>query len=303
MSTESKKFYVYVYKDNKDRIFYVGKGIGNRAYNGTRNATCELYKETSEDWSIKIVDRFCSEQDALEKELDLIQKYKNEGHPITNIAGVDDNSTINIFSEEKVGYIKYILFLREHEVIKISDSSIYKEFSTHYQMLQDCKNDVYKNINMIIPDNIEEILSKYHIDSLSEDEIKIANIKYLCNLSKKGVIRATLKDIGDEFGISNSLVSNYEKNQVRSDIKPRSPENLQYYLSKFHPERLTKEQLKWSMVQWVYEKKESGFFNMTNRDIANVFDIPHGTIGDISRKNSKPIKPTQEILNKLYSFM
>ena len=119
---------------------------------------------------------------------------------------------------------------------------------------------MYKNINMIIPDNIEEILEKYHIDSLTEDEVKIANVKYLCDLGKKGVIKASLKEIGDEFGMSNSLVSNYEKNQVRADIKPKCPKNLHYYFSKFNPERLTKEQLKWSMVQWVYEKKESGFF-------------------------------------------
>ena len=90
-------------------------------------------------------------------------------------------------------------------------------------MLYDCKNDTYKNINMIIPDNIDEILKKYHMDSLTEDELKIANVKYLCDLNKKGVIKASLKDIGDEFGMSNSLVSNYEKCQIRSDIKPKCP--------------------------------------------------------------------------------
>lgn len=43
--------------------------------------------------------------------------------------------------------------------------------------------------------------------------------------------------------------------------------------------------------------------NMTNRDIAHIFDIHHGTIGDISRKNSKIIKLIQDIINRLDSFM
>lgn len=170
-------------------------------------------------------------------------------------------------------------------------------------MLQDCKNNIYKNIRMTIPDDIEEIIKKYHIDVLNDDEIKIANIKYLCELNKKGVIKATLKEIGDEFGISNTLVSNYEKEQVRADIAPKKPIDLHKYLCKYKPDRLTKEQLKWSMAKWVYDKKENGFLNMTNRDIADIFEISHGTIGDVNRKNIEPIKPTQEILIKLHQFM
>lgn len=43
--------------------------------------------------------------------------------------------------------------------------------------------------------------------------------------------------------------------------------------------------------------------NMTNRYIAHILDIPHGTIGGISRKNSKLIKSIQDIINRLDSFM
>lgn len=301
-SRDSNKYYVYIYKDIKGNIFYVGKGKNNRAYNGERNYQCELYKKLN-DWKVEIISYFKDEKEALENELKLIKKYKEEGHPITNIIWVNENTTINIFSEEKISHIKYILFLRENNVIKISDNDIFKEFQTHFKMLQDCKNNIYKNIRMTIPDDIEEIIKKYHIDVLNDDEIKIANIKYLCELNKKGVIRATLKEIGDEFGISNTLVSNYEKEQVRADIAPKKPIDLHKYLCKYKPDRLIKEQLRWSMVKWVYDKKESGFFNMTNRDIADIFEIPHGTIEDINRKNIEAIKPIQEILIKLHQFM
>lgn len=49
--------------------------------------------------------------------------------------------------------------------------------------------------------------------------------------------------------------------------------------------------------------KQDGKLLFMYRDIPDIFDIPHSTICDISRKNSKPIKPTQDIINRLYSFM
>ena len=53
---------------------------------------------------VQILERFDTEGEALKKELELIQEYKKEGHPITNILGVDENASINIYSEEKIGY-------------------------------------------------------------------------------------------------------------------------------------------------------------------------------------------------------
>ena len=115
-SRDSNKYYVYIYKDIKGNIFYVGKGKNNRAYNGERNYQCELYKKLN-DWKVEIISYFKDEKEALENELKLIKKYK-EGHPITNIIGVNENTTINIFSEEKISHIKYILFLEKIMLLK-----------------------------------------------------------------------------------------------------------------------------------------------------------------------------------------
>lgn len=54
----------------------MGKGKGDRAYNGIRNSTCELDKESSEKWDIEIIDTFDTDEEALENELKLIWKDK-----------------------------------------------------------------------------------------------------------------------------------------------------------------------------------------------------------------------------------
>lgn len=44
------------------------------------------------------------------------------------------------------------------------------------------------------------------------------------------------------------------------------------------------------------------FINMINRDIADILDTLYGTIFGISRRNSKAIKPTQDMINEVYSI-
>ena len=74
---EELKYYVYKLIDPRNgNVFYVGKGKGDRAYNGIRNSTCELDKESSEKWDIEIIDTFDTDEEALENELKLIWKDK-----------------------------------------------------------------------------------------------------------------------------------------------------------------------------------------------------------------------------------
>ena len=77
------KHYVYVHKGADGEIFYVGKGVGDRAYSKDRMPHWHHYVKTrcGGQYTVEIVRRFQNDEVALEFENDLIALH---GHQIVN---------------------------------------------------------------------------------------------------------------------------------------------------------------------------------------------------------------------------
>ena len=71
---ESRCYYVYEHY-NDDGIFYVGKGSGNRAWEGRRNNTWK--KVADKGYKVNIVQENMYEMDAFALEKQLIEHYDN----------------------------------------------------------------------------------------------------------------------------------------------------------------------------------------------------------------------------------
>lgn len=73
------KFYVYIHKDKDDKVFYVGKGTGDRAYSRERSSEWLEYldKVSGGKFSVEIVRDGISEEDALEIE-DVVMKMHGD---------------------------------------------------------------------------------------------------------------------------------------------------------------------------------------------------------------------------------
>lgn len=69
--------YVYVHKGPDGKIFYVGKGVGNRAYSKDRMSHWHHYVKTrcGGEYTVEIVRRFADDDAALEFESDVIALY------------------------------------------------------------------------------------------------------------------------------------------------------------------------------------------------------------------------------------
>jgi hypothetical protein len=72
--------YVYCHKGPKGEIFYVGKGVGNRAYSKDRMPHWHHYVKTrcGGQYTVEIVRRFQSDETALEFENDLMALYGDQ---------------------------------------------------------------------------------------------------------------------------------------------------------------------------------------------------------------------------------
>lgn len=81
-----KRFYVYKwYNVDTNEVFYVGKGCRNRS--GQISQRNNIFKEyyNTHNCKSEIIEYFTDEQEALKREHELIQEYKNQGQVIANL--------------------------------------------------------------------------------------------------------------------------------------------------------------------------------------------------------------------------
>ena len=71
------------------------------------------------------------------------------------------------------------------------------------------------DIELVIPDNLSYILKEY--DPVDEKITLYSNIKYVIELSERGVIKASQVQIAKYFGESPSMVSNIKKTKILNE--------------------------------------------------------------------------------------
>lgn len=94
---EDRKFYVYIWiRLDKNMVFYVGKGCGNRYKDMSmrnRYFLNVVNKVGKDNIEIKIIENNLSEQEAFNKEIYYIQYYKKQGCELTNMTSGGEGSS------------------------------------------------------------------------------------------------------------------------------------------------------------------------------------------------------------------
>lgn len=82
---ESKKFYVYKWFNTKtDEVFYIGKGTGNRYKEHKKRNKDFLIYYYNNPCDVSIIEYFDKEEDAFQKEKELIKYYREKGQAFAN---------------------------------------------------------------------------------------------------------------------------------------------------------------------------------------------------------------------------
>ncbi|AZV42016.1 hypothetical protein BAOM_1406 [Peribacillus asahii] len=320
---EDKNYYVYEYYAlhdgvtqfngesfdiNKGDVYYIGKGIGKRVSTGIRNMKCEHFKKVV-GFGYRIVKDGLSEEEALQFEKELINKYKEDGMILTNklsgnIAGVDI---------EAISQIKYLILLVNAGLIKMSQEAIALESETYQVLVNSLFNlnesDTSNKYNKVLakcPDNIDYILEEYNADKLSDRDIKFGNIKYVLNLLEKNVIKTNQREIADFYEESTAVVSGIKKDKYQN-INLIKPTNLAEILKRFDIGKLTDNEIKEGSIKYIIDKLiEPKILNMTLMDLAKELGESHGItynwLQDLKRRriNVRYVKPSPDVLANLF---
>lgn len=97
------KFYVYLHIRKTDgRIFYVGKGCGNRATSKRHRSDWWWKTVRKHGYDVEIAQKEITEKDAFFLEEWLIAKFRHEDHPLVNLTDGGDGISGYKFTDEQV---------------------------------------------------------------------------------------------------------------------------------------------------------------------------------------------------------
>jgi hypothetical protein len=125
----SGRYYVYVHRDAANRIFYVGKGCGDRAWSTARQPEWHWYVNTRSggQYTVQIVSHHETEEEALSVESDYLEQY---GSQLINWQNpgrdFDDEATERYWTAKKANQ----LFVMETRALETTDPS---QAAIHYQ--------------------------------------------------------------------------------------------------------------------------------------------------------------------------
>lgn len=102
------RFYVYIHRRISDnKIFYVGKGCGERAWMKSNRSEWWKSVEKKHGRRVEIIFDNLLEKDAFQIEIDTILEFQYFGHPLTNLTRGGDGPAGLVFTDEHRAKISY----------------------------------------------------------------------------------------------------------------------------------------------------------------------------------------------------
>jgi hypothetical protein len=115
----SMKYYTYIHYDLHGTPFYVGKGVKDRAFSN-KDRGCQWWEHVRkcEGYTIKIVNRFDTEEEAFANEIELIEQFSKEGLFLANLTKGGKGASGYKQSEELKAHKKALMTGYVHKTVE-----------------------------------------------------------------------------------------------------------------------------------------------------------------------------------------